>query len=126
MLQRALERDLHDVLTAENGVVACRLQREQPSEIVILDIIMPEKEGLETIMELRRGDPGVKVIAISGGGQLGPSRYLKLATLLGASFAFEKPIQLNDLRAAIHQLIADGTQASDAAVPSTPTTENCQ
>ena len=109
MLQRALERDSHDVLTAENGVAACELQREKPSEIVILDIIMPEKEGLETIMELRRDDPGVKVIAISGGGQLGPSRYLRLASLLGAAFAFEKPVQLDELRTAIHQLSRAGT-----------------
>lgn len=109
MLQRALERDSHDVLTAENGVAACKLQREKPSEIVILDIIMPEKEGLETIIELRRDDPGVKVIAISGGGQLGPSRYLRLASLLGAAFAFEKPVQLDELRTAIHQLSRAGT-----------------
>jgi len=108
MLKKALERDSHDVLTAENGLVAGRLQRESPSEVIILDIIMPEKEGLETIMELRRDDPGVKIIAISGGGQLGPSKYLKMAKILGAAFALEKPVKLDELKAAIHQLIPAG------------------
>ena len=108
MLKRALERDSHDVLTAENGLVAGRLQRESPSDVIILDIIMPEKEGLETIMELRRDDPGVKIIAISGGGQLGPSKYLKMAKILGAAFAFEKPVKLDELKAAIRQLIPAG------------------
>jgi DNA-binding NtrC family response regulator len=104
MLRRILERDAHDVVTAENGLVAVRQQKATPSDVIILDIIMPEKEGLETIMELRRDDPGVKIIAISGGGQLGPSRYLMLAKAMGAIFAFEKPVPLEALREAIRML----------------------
>lgn len=104
MLRKLLERDAHDVMTAENGLAAVRQQKATPSDIIILDIIMPEKEGLETIMELRRDDPGVKIIAISGGGQLGPSRYLTLAKAMGAIFAFEKPVPLEALREAIRML----------------------
>ena len=104
MLSKVLERDAHDVVTAENGLVALRQQKANPSDVIILDIIMPEKEGLETIMELRRDDPGVKIIAISGGGQLGPSRYLAMAKAMGAIFAFEKPVPLESLREAIRML----------------------
>jgi DNA-binding NtrC family response regulator len=109
MLKKALERDSHDVRTAENGLVAGRMQRENPSDVIIMDIIMPEKEGLETIMELRRDDPGVKIIAISGGGQVEPSKYLRMAKILGAAFAFEKPVKLDELKAAIHQLAPSGS-----------------
>jgi len=104
MLSRLLTKDAHDVVTADNGLMALRQQKANPSDVIILDIIMPEKEGLETILELRREDPDVKIIAISGGGQLGPSRYLALAKAMGAIFAFEKPVPLESLREAIRML----------------------
>ncbi len=105
MLRKILERDAYEVATAENGLVALRQQKEHPSDVIILDIIMPEKEGLETIMDLRHDDPSVKIIAISGGGQFGPSRYLTLAKAMGAIFAFEKPVPLEALREAVRMLI---------------------
>jgi DNA-binding NtrC family response regulator len=79
MLEIALSRDSHEVVTAENGAVASMRQSERPADVVIIYIIMPEKEGFETIIEFRREYPKTKIIAISGGGQLGPDQYLKLA-----------------------------------------------
>jgi DNA-binding NtrC family response regulator len=105
MLEIALSRDSHEVVTAENGAVASMRQSERPADVVIMDIIMPEKEGFETIIEFRREYPETKIIAISGGGRLGPDHYLKLAKTMGADFIFEKPLQILQLREAIHSLV---------------------
>ena len=105
MLEIALSRDSHEVVTAENGAVASVRQSERPADVVIMDIIMPEKEGFETIIEFRREYPETKIIAISGGGRLGPDQYLKLAKTMGADFIFEKPLQMLQLREAIHSLV---------------------
>ena len=72
MLRQTLEREGYDVLKASNGKQGIRLHREEPVDLIITDIIMPEKEGIETILELKRDYPDVKIIAISGGGRTGP------------------------------------------------------
>ena len=77
VLRKTLERDGYDVADAPNGKEGIRLYRENPADLVITDIIMPEKEGIETIRELRRDFPEVKIIAISGGGRIGPDSYFK-------------------------------------------------
>jgi DNA-binding NtrC family response regulator len=105
LLEKVLSNDSHEVVTAENGAVASVRQSERPADVVIMDIIMPEKEGFETIIEFRRDYPETKVIAISGGGRLGPDQYLKLARTMGAHFIFDKPLQLTQLREAIHSLV---------------------
>ena len=75
---------------------------------------MPEKEGFETIIEFRRDYPETKIIAISGGGRLGPDQYLKLARTMGADFIFEKPLPMAQLREAIHSLVpADSALAKE-------------
>jgi DNA-binding response OmpR family regulator len=66
---------------------------------------MPEKEGFETIVEIRRDYPDLKIIAISGGGSIGATNYLKLAKTLGANLTFEKPIHMKELLAAVRQLV---------------------
>ena len=86
ILRKALVLAGHEVEEAQNGNVALAAYRRQASDVVITDLVMPEKDGLETIMELRRLDPAVKVIAISGGGRtLGPGQlYLETARAIGA------------------------------------------
>jgi len=105
MLKLMLEKDSHDVATAENGIQALNCLRRQLPDVVILDIIMPEKEGFETIVELRRDYPSLKIIAISGGGSIGATDYLKLAKTLGAHLTIEKPIRKEELKAAVRRLI---------------------
>jgi DNA-binding response OmpR family regulator len=105
MLDIVLSRDSHEVVTARDGAVASVRQRERPADVAIMDIIMPEKEGFETIIEFRRDYPETKIIAISGGGRLGPDQYLSLAKTMGAHFIFEKPLPLAQLREAIHSLV---------------------
>jgi CheY-like chemotaxis protein len=110
MLSKMLEKASHDVITAENGIQALNWLRKQLPDVVILDIIMPEKEGFETIAEIRRDYPILKIIAISGGGSIGPANYLKLAKKLGAHLTMEKPIRIEELKAAIQQLVPTAAQ----------------
>lgn len=93
LLRRILEKAGYGVTEASDGAVGVKLYRENPADLIITDIIMPEKEGLETIMELRREFPGVKIIAISGGGKaLHSVSCLHLAEKLGAQRSIAKPI----------------------------------
>jgi DNA-binding response OmpR family regulator len=91
MLGVILERKGYDVMTASDGKLAVQLQQKSPFDLVITDIIMPEKEGLETISELRHSFPCLKIIAISGGGRHRPDGYLELARQLGADRILAKP-----------------------------------
>src|SRR5688572_234064 len=71
LLYEILDRAGFKVVEATNGVEGLKLYRAQPADLVITDLIMPEKEGVETILELRREFPDVRVVAISGGGRNG-------------------------------------------------------
>jgi len=90
MLGQTFEREGYDIVKASNGKEGIKLYRENPVDLIITDIIMPEKEGIETIFELRKDFPDLKIIAISGGGRIEPEEYLDIAkkTLLtNISFA---------------------------------------
>jgi YesN/AraC family two-component response regulator len=106
MLERLMRKSRYDVETAEDGGRALRLHRRHPVDLVITDIIMPEKEGLETIAEFRKSAPAVKIIAISGGGRIGPSSYLRMAKLLGADRTFAKPADTAQLLSTVEELLA--------------------
>lgn len=106
-LRRVLEREGHHVLEAPNGEVGLRLCEENELDLIITDIIMPDKEGIETIMELRQNQPDMKIIAISGGGTAMPSdACLRLAERLGAARTFPKPLDLQGLLGAIRELLS--------------------
>ncbi|UCH92505.1 MAG: response regulator [Candidatus Aminicenantes bacterium] len=91
MLGVILEHKGYEVTKASNGNKAITLQGEKPFDIIITDIIMPGKEGLETISELRHSYPGLKIIAMSGGGRHRPEGYLELASQYGADRVLAKP-----------------------------------
>jgi YesN/AraC family two-component response regulator len=93
-LSNAITRKGHTVVTAANGVQGMEKFSEGKFDLVITDIIMPDKEGIELIMEMRRHCPGVKIVAISGGGRTGNVEFLKMATKLGAVASLKKPIRL--------------------------------
>ena len=86
----------HDVTIATNGKIATRMYREQPFDLVITDLVMPDMEGIELIQKLRVIDQDVKIIAISGG-FAGASTYLKTAKLMGAQYTLPKPFNLDEL-----------------------------
>jgi CheY-like chemotaxis protein len=105
VFREMLERSGYKVFEATNGEEGLRLQREKPAALIITDLIMPEKEGLETIRELRQEFPEVKIIAVSGGGRIGPQGYLDAAKKLGAACTFEKPVDLEELIQAVENVL---------------------
>src|SRR5581483_8993403 len=95
ILRDTLEGEGFTVVEASDGAVAMQRWREQPVDLVITDILMPEKDGLEVIREIRRAAPGTKVIAMSGGGgPRAPIRFLDMAGRLGATRTIEKPFAI--------------------------------
>jgi len=105
MLKQYLERAEYEVLVAPDGKAALKLHSANPVDLIITDIVMPEKDGLETIMELRRRFPAVKVIAISGGGKIEANEYLDIAKAMGVTRTFSKPFELRELLAAVRELL---------------------
>lgn len=105
VLAQTLELGGHEVRTAADGNQAVRVAAEWLPDLVITDIVMPEKEGLETIMELRGALPGLKIIAISGGGVGGPDDYLQPARALGADRVLAKPFRFEQLATLIDELL---------------------
>ncbi len=102
LYRRILERAGYEVSDAPDGASGIRLFREKPADLVLTDIVMPEKEGLETIMELKREFPSVRIIAMSGGGKATTSfTCLRLAKMLGADQALSKPIPRTQLLEAV-------------------------
>ena len=111
-LVRATFRDLledmgYAVTEAVDGVQGLKALEAHPAELVITDLLMPNKEGIETILELRKKNPNVKIIAVSGGGSTGRSNFLDMAKELGADKVFAKPVDINELADAVRILIGD-------------------
>jgi CheY-like chemotaxis protein len=102
----------HDVVTAENGAVALKRTDLASFQLVITDILMPEKEGFETIMTLRRQHPTLKIIAVSGGGYIDARQYLESASMLGAHLTLEKPFSGLDLIVAIEKVLGGRPEGS--------------
>jgi DNA-binding response OmpR family regulator len=105
MIKKMLEREGHEVDLALNGMEGMTLFEKNKPDLVVTDIIMPEKEGLETILELRKKHPKLKIIAISGGGRIGPQGYLPSAKYLGADMVFQKPLVPKEFIAAVTKLL---------------------
>lgn len=105
VLDLKLRKAGYQVIVAANGEAGLNLFKAQQPDMVITDILMPGKEGLETIMELRRDFPEVKIIAISGGGHVGADEYLDLAKKFGAQYAFTKPFTGKEILQAVGDLL---------------------
>ncbi|CAK8715647.1 MAG: Response regulator receiver domain-containing protein [Candidatus Electronema aureum] len=105
LLSRSMELAGFAAVTAPNGREGQRLLEKQPFDLVITDLIMPEKEGMETISYIKKHFPGMKIIAISGGGRIGPETYLPAALELGAHLAFAKPFSMDELLNAVRELL---------------------
>jgi len=105
LLQQMMKWAGLEVEVAENGKIAMQLMQEDPADLVITDLIMPEQEGLETISRLKKEYEGIKIIAISGGGRIGPEAYLPAARELGADLVFSKPFDVQKVVDAVHELL---------------------
>ena len=91
MLRRVLETEGYEVMDAADGSEGIGLYREHPTDLVLTDILMPEKEGLETIMALKRDFPEVTIFAMSGGGLINAGCCLDMAKSLGAARVYTSP-----------------------------------
>jgi CheY-like chemotaxis protein len=105
LLYEILDRAGFEVVEAANGVEGLKLYRSQPADLVITDLIMPEKEGVETIMELRDQFPNARIIAISGGERAGGRNYLPIAARLGARRTIAKPFSRQEILEAVRETL---------------------
>ena len=105
MLSESLRLAGYEVTEARDGREGIKLYRDHPGDLIITDLIMPEKEGLETIQEFRRNYPEVKIIAISGGSRNGSVDYLKIAKAFGALQVLAKPFPRQRILEVITQVL---------------------
>lgn len=109
VLKQTLEREGYEVEAAADGQHGLSLFQTWGPDLVVTDILMPGKEGLETIRELRAEDPEVQIIAISGGGDRGDLNFLRAASMFGAVRTLSKPISRDDLLPMVRELVGSAT-----------------
>ena len=105
MLKLMLERDGYEVAEAPDGIEGIKIHRQNPADLIITDLIMPNKDGIGMIIELKKEFPDVKIIAMSGGGLNKPEGYLRGAKKLGAACTLTKPIDRDELLRAIKDVL---------------------
>jgi CheY-like chemotaxis protein len=110
-LRRVLEVQGHEVFEAadgEEGITEFRtmVRKFKASDVVITDILMPEKDGYETITEIREIMPAAKIIAISGGGNVNPQVLLDISAVLGADRVLSKPFSTEEFLDAVNYCLA--------------------
>jgi len=107
MLMLMLERDGYEVIEAPDGVEGIKIYRQNPADLIITDLIMPNKDGIGMIIDLKKEFPDVKIIAMSGGGLNKPDGYLKGAKKLGAACTLTKPIDREEMLEAVRDTLND-------------------
>lgn len=111
MLRLMLERDGYEVVEAPDGIEGIKAYRQKPADLIITDLIMPNKDGIGMIIELQKEFPDVKIIAMSGGGLNKPEGYLKGAKKLGAACTLTKPIDREEMLRAVKNVIKGTSSA---------------
>jgi len=104
-LRIVLEREGHIVEEAVDGTQAKKMCDSASYELVVTDVVLPGKEGLDLILELERDYPNLKVIAVSGGDLIEPGYYLELASILGAQHTLAKPFTPNELLSLVRKVL---------------------
>jgi DNA-binding response OmpR family regulator len=112
MIRLVLERAGYAVDEASDGVEGIRCFREKPADLIITDLIMPNKDGIGMILELKKEFPVVKIIAMSGGGLNRPDGYLRGAKKLGATYTLSKPIDRQELLRAVRDTLKSQTETA--------------
>jgi len=106
IMREYLENEGYEVLMASDGEIGADLYRENKPDLVITDVIMPEKDGAQVIFELQKEFPGIKIIVMTGGGQGDAQTYLKsITTLSNVKYAFEKPFAMDKLLQAVKESV---------------------
>jgi CheY-like chemotaxis protein len=109
--ERFLQGEGYNVTTASDARAGMQLLKQQKVHLIITDIMMPEMDGLELLMELKKQHKEIPVIVFSGGMKQQPISFLPMAKKFGASRIFDKPVNFDAMRQAIHELLA-GTSGS--------------
>lgn len=105
-----LESAGYSVMLAPDGGEGMRLMKQRNPDLIITDIMMPEMDGLELLMKIRKHHPGIPVIAISGGMKTQPASFLPQAKKFGAQHVFIKPVGLSDLLEAVQKLLGESAE----------------
>ena len=100
-----LERNGYTISVAADGAEALNIISSETFNLVVMDIIMPEKDGVELLVEIRKDYKNLPVIAMTGGGRIGKQNYLQMAKALGASAVLTKPYDLDDFLMVINELL---------------------
>jgi DNA-binding NtrC family response regulator len=111
VVRRVLERSGHEVRVATTGLEGARRHREQAADLAIVDIHMPEMDGLELLVQFRAIAPGMPVIVMSGGVQTGGLNLLGDARLLGAFATLAKPFSVDELLGVVGRALGPGPRA---------------
>ena len=104
LMDALMDYEGHTTLIARDGREGLELLGKDV-DLVVTDLLMPNKEGLETIADIRRAGWGVPVIAMSGGGIVGPNSYLETARLIGANAVLPKPFTQDEMLATVRSLL---------------------
>jgi CheY-like chemotaxis protein len=104
-MRRALERAGHEIIEADDGQRGLDVLAGSFVDLVITDLIMPKMEGIEFMLHLRRLQPALPVIAVSGGGRASPKSYLDIAQACGAAKVLAKPFSVEELLAAVDAVL---------------------
>ena len=107
ILRDILERAGHEVVEAADSEEGVRLFRESPADLVITDLFMPQRGGLEVIGELTLDYPGVRIIAVTGVSLEDKSDLFDLVTQCGALRTFEKPVDPEALQEAVDEILSE-------------------
>lgn len=107
-----LRSERHTVVEAADGDEALRVLQTTGADLVVLDMLMPNRDGLETIIEIRRSHPGVRILAISSGGSLGVTDLLATARVFGADETLPKPLSFTTFAATVDRLLQNPTVVS--------------
>ena len=113
MLRLMLERVGYEIAEAPDGIEGIRRYRENPADLIITDLIMPNKDGIGMIIDLKKEFPKVKIIAMSGGGVNRPEGYLDGAKKLGATRTLTKPIDRDEMLKAVKETLKDNTSPAE-------------
>jgi CheY-like chemotaxis protein len=105
ILRIHLEASGHRTVLANNGEQGLVLLEREAIDIVLTDILMPQRDGVEVLREAKRRWPGLPVIAISGGGWIGATELLGMAERLGADQVLQKPVRRDDLIRAVDEAL---------------------
>jgi DNA-binding response OmpR family regulator len=104
-LKTALEDEGYKVEEAKDGNQAIKSFKNCLPDLVITDLVMPDKEGLQTIREMRALSPEIKIIAMSGGGRNDSKTYLKMAQSFGAAYVLDKPFSITDFLDIVNKML---------------------